>query len=192
PFLMVPGPGHGLVDVLKFQKFMYDYHSKLVATHSFSSPWWQWPVMVRPVWYYSGPQLPAGKVASITAFGNPAVWWVGIVALVYSVYSMFKRRSAWILLVPLVAYLSLYVPWTLVPRLTFLYHYFPMVPFLILFIVYLLKNLTERYKHGRWISIAYLIVAGLLFVMFYPVLSGMVVDKDYVNYGLRWFMSWIF
>src|SRR5690606_21636850 len=108
PFLMVPGPGPGLVAALKFQTCMYDYHSKLVATHSFSSPWWQWPVMVKPVWYYSGPQLPEGKVASITAFGNPAVWWAGIVALGYTVYSMFKRRSAWILLVPLVAYVSLY------------------------------------------------------------------------------------
>jgi dolichyl-phosphate-mannose--protein O-mannosyl transferase len=191
PFLMVPGPGHALQDVVKFQKFMYDYHSKLVATHSFSSPWWQWPVMVKPVWYYSGPQLPADKVASLVAMGNPAIWWAGIAAFGFSLYSLL-RRKAWIMLVPIVAFLSLYIPWTLVPRLTFLYHYFPMVPFLILFLVYSLKTITERYKHGHTVSVAYLIVAGLLFAMFYPVLSGMVVSKEYVNFGLRWFQSWIF
>jgi predicted membrane-bound dolichyl-phosphate-mannose-protein mannosyltransferase len=192
PFLMVPGPGHGLQDVVKFQKFMYDYHSKLVATHSFASPWWQWPVMVKPVWYYSGPQLPAGKVASIVALGNPLIWWAGIAAFGYTIYSMFRKKSAWIMLVPVVAYVSLYLPWTLVPRLTFLYHYFPMVPFLILFLVYSLKTISERFKYGREVSTAYLIVAGVLFALFYPVMSGLIVDKNFVNFGLRWFQSWIF
>jgi dolichyl-phosphate-mannose--protein O-mannosyl transferase len=35
-------------------------------------------------------------------------------------------------------------------------------------------------------------VAALLFVLFYPVLSGMVVDKEYVTDVLRWFPSWVF
>ncbi|MFK7693785.1 phospholipid carrier-dependent glycosyltransferase [Paenibacillus sp. HJGM_3] len=191
PFLMIPGPGHGLMDVVRFQKFMYDYHSKLVATHPFSSPWWAWMPMVKPVWYFSGSQLAQGKVSSIVAMGNPALWWAGIGAFVYAVYMLFRHR-AMVMLVPVVAFVSLYLPWVLVPRLTFLYHFFPMMPFLILFVVYAMKSLTERTRLGRQVSIGYLVLAGVLFAMFYPVLSGMVADKWYVDHVLRWFPSWIF
>ena len=45
-------PGHSLGDFWGYQTSMYDYHSSLQATHAFSSSWWQWPLMERPVWYH--------------------------------------------------------------------------------------------------------------------------------------------
>ena len=44
------------------------------ATHTYFSPWWTWPWLYRPTWYFwwSG----AGVVRGIVALGNPAIWWV--------------------------------------------------------------------------------------------------------------------
>ncbi len=40
--------------MLTNQTSMFNYHSGLEATHPYSSSWYQWPTMVRPIWYYSG------------------------------------------------------------------------------------------------------------------------------------------
>lgn len=34
------------------QKQMWWYHTNLVAEHNYTSKWWSWPLMVRPVWFY--------------------------------------------------------------------------------------------------------------------------------------------
>ena len=44
----------GLFDrMLANQTSMFNYHSGLEATHPYSSSWYEWPTMVRPIWYYS-------------------------------------------------------------------------------------------------------------------------------------------
>ena len=64
-------------DLWPAQLAMFRYHSQLTATHPFSSAWYTWPLLLRPVWYYMGSLLGADTVASIAAFGNPVVWWGG-------------------------------------------------------------------------------------------------------------------
>ncbi|MNI74192.1 hypothetical protein D3C73_1302620 [compost metagenome] len=67
-----------------------------------------------------------------------------------------------------------------------------MVPFMILAIVYVMKLLDSKYPEAKYIRYTYVAVAALLFIMFYPVLSGMQVSGNYVNTVLRWFPSWVF
>ncbi|MEO5966038.1 MAG: phospholipid carrier-dependent glycosyltransferase, partial [Candidatus Limnocylindrales bacterium] len=33
---------------------MYRYHNNLTAAHAASSPWWAWPLNLKPVWFYQG------------------------------------------------------------------------------------------------------------------------------------------
>ncbi|MBB6734604.1 glycosyltransferase family 39 protein [Cohnella zeiphila] len=192
PFLNLPGPGHDLAGVLNYQKFMYEYHSGLVATNPFSSSWWEWPLLHKPYWYYAGQSLPAGKISSIVAMGNPAVWWAGIAAVPLTCYYAWKRRDKAMGFV-LIALAAEYVPWIGVSRLTFIYHFFATVPFMILCIVYVLRVWFEkRGAAGRgWIYL-YLGIAGALFILFYPVLSGMVIDRSYAADLLRWSKGWYF
>ncbi len=190
PFMLVPGPGHGLKDVITYQKHIYEYHKNLVATHPFSSAWWEWPMMLRPIWYYQGHFLPDGKLSSIISFGNPLVWWPGFIAVLASFYTAFRRKDKH-LAVLLVAFCSQYLPWILVPRLTFIYHYFAMVPFMVLCLTYFLKDLMEDYPDKRKWVYGYLTGVLLLFIVFYPLLSGMVIPKDY-SIWLRWLPGWNF
>ena len=89
----------------------------------------------------------------------------------------------------LIAYLSGIVPWIFIKRASFAYHYFPCVPFLILMFVYFLKDYAYP-KYGNKILFITIFLTALLFFMFYPVISGMPVNKSYINRFLRWFDSW--
>jgi len=190
PYLALSGPGHGLTDIFRLQAHMLNYHRTLQATHPFSSPWWSWPLDLHPMWMYSGTGLPAETVSSIASFGNPAIFWLGIPAVATAAFLAVRRRDAGMGVV-LVALLCQYLPWVGINRLAFIYHFFSTVPFLIICIVATLRNVELRFPRFRTITLAYLGVAGGLFILFYPVLSGLQVSGDYVA-SLRWFTTWIF
>ncbi len=86
----------GTNGVIDLQFHMYSYHANLVATHTFESPWWSWPLMVNPLHNVAQPSWPAyvplwldvsylpnNVVSTISAMGNPAVWWVGFVCMIF-------------------------------------------------------------------------------------------------------------
>ncbi|MCM3746897.1 glycosyltransferase family 39 protein [Paenibacillus pasadenensis] len=193
PFMLVPGPGHGLINVVKFQKFMYDYHSKLVATHPFSSTWWEWPIIRRPIWYYGGSGLEQGQIASIMSLGNPLIWWAGIPCAIAAFAAALRKKHRAMQIVS-IGLLSQYLPWVGIPRLTFIYHYYATVPFLILCIVYVLMELPDRFgrQRAKAVTWGYLGLAALLLVMFYPVLTGLTISREYADTFLKWFDSWTF
>ena len=147
--------------------------------------------MTRPIFYYSN-TLEGNLRQGISAFGNPLVWWAGIPAFVYMLYlAIAKRKKTAMFLC--VGYLAQYLPWVLVSRCTFIYHYFPSVPFLVLMIAYSFLQFKERLgkKTFAGLLIGYALAAFLLFIMFYPVLSGQPVDKEFVADFLRWFDTWV-
>lgn len=183
------GQDMGLWDrMIKNQQDMFRYHSELEASHTFESSWYQWPIMYRPMYYYCQ-TLADGLKEGISAFGNPLVWWAGIPAFFYMVYRFAAKKDR-IALFLIFAYLVQYVPWMTVPRCTFAYHYFPSVPFVAMMLVYIMYLLAEHdRKWYKWI-IVYLIGAFLLFLLFYPVLSGQPVTQAFVRDGLRWFSKW--
>ncbi|OMF31824.1 phospholipid carrier-dependent glycosyltransferase [Paenibacillus sp. FSL H8-0548] len=191
PVLTVMDEGYTLRSLIDYQKHMFSYHSKLVSTHPFASTWWEWPFMKRPVWYYSGDNMAAGMKSTIVAMGNPLIWWAGIFAMAATIWISIKRRDKAMYII-WIAFLAQYVPWMLVSRLTFLYHYFAMVPFIILSLVYMFKVMEEKWPSFKLVRNLFLIGSIVLFVLFYPALSGMTVSSWYVEHVLRWFPSWLF
>ncbi len=195
PYLQTPN-SEGLKTILQNQESMYVYHSKTVlgSTHSFSSLWYEWIIMKRPIWYYSG-TVSDGIKEGISSFGNPLVWWLGIPAFIYMVYIAIKKKDKRALFL-VIAYLSQLVPWIPIKRLTYIYHYFPCVPFITMMIgysIYLIykeakENNKKKVIYGAFVYSALVIV---LFAMFYPVLSGQPCSVDYVNHFLKWFDSWV-
>ena len=179
--------------VVNLQKSIFDYHAGLGGdTHAFRSEWYEWPVIAWPMWYYSGTAyMPAGMISSISCMGNPAVFWFGLAAILYvAVRCAWEKRASRAFLLVLIGFLSQYLPWVLVPRSTFIYHYFASVPFIIMASVLLLKRLRRRSRDGFIAaSIVLCAVALLLFIAFYPLESGMPVSRAYASL-LRWF-NWV-
>ena len=186
PFVNVSGGGFGTI--IKNQKDMFSYHSQLEATHSFSSAWYEWPIMVRPVWYYSN-TVSDGIKEGISSFGNPIVWWCGIPAFFCTVYTAIRRKDR-VGGFLAIAYLAQLLPWMPVERCTFIYHYFPSVPFVVLMIAYTVQVTVKDERKRMGIMVATGILCIILFGMFYPVLSGQAASVEYVKEFLKWFGTW--
>ena len=179
----------GFYDMIQNQIDMFSYHGKTVvsSTHPFSSQWYKWIVNYRPIWYYSGTN---GNLSeNISAFGNPIVWISGLLAFFYCVYDAIKNRDKNAIFL-VVSYLAQLLPWTFVTRTTFIYHYFPCVPFLVLMIAHFVYKTYRKNKAIKPYFIAFTVISVLLFIMFYPAISGFPVNGDYVRDFLRWLPSW--
>ena len=175
----------GIIDV---NEMMYNYHSGLDATHPFSSVWYEWPIMANPVWFYSGGTL-SGYRMTITDIGNPAIWWIGIVAFVYLVISSIKKKDPNNILL-VIFILSTFIPYIFIGRLMFMYHYYITLPFVMLGVVSLIKWITEKSKSDR-VYYGYIALIIIVFMIFYPVVSGMPISGDYVE-ALKWLPKWYF
>ena len=172
--------------VLENQRFMFTYHAGLVATHPYSSRWWQWLLDLRPILYYLS--YGDGTVSTIGAFVNPLLCWGGLLALPVLAYRAVRHdRTA---LFILVGYLAQVLPWVFISRLTFEYHYFAATLFLVLALGYVFDRLRRRGYLG--IVYAFTAANGVLFALFYPVLTGVTVSRSYAWNVLKWLPDWPF
>lgn len=165
-------PAFSLSDWWQCQVSMFSYHATLKATHPFESRWYTWLLGLRPVWYYRNGYLPYGMKASIAGMAGPVIWLVGLAALVgllwHQVSGRGSRQGAGVLIL----YGTQLIPWMLVTRCTFLYHYFPSS----MFCLAALALVLARMKHVDWakkIAAGLCVVALVLFVLYYPALSGL-------------------
>lgn len=203
---LAPGGRVTIRRIWHAQEVMFSYHSDLTDDHFFQSPWWQWPLIIKPMWYYAGSFLPEGKISTILSFGNPAVWWTGLAALLYVMMrAAFNRGVPAITQRNLVrddlddnlaflifGFLAQYLPWVLVPRSTFIYHYFASVPFIILAVGQCFEYLARRDKRAAYIAAGALGGAAFaLFVGFYPLASGALVPEAWGD-AMNWFGSWMY
>ncbi len=203
-FLIIPGivyfasytsimlvPGNGVKEFINNQSYMYNFHNDLNIKHSYSSPWWAWPIMAKPIWFYGSKALAAENLtSSIICMGNPLIWWFSIPALITGIVLAIRRKDRY-MIVPILGALFQYIPWMVVRRMAFIYHYFSVMPFLIIIMVYCIKIFYGYGKMARKIVYIYLLLTALLFIMFYPILSGVIVPKWYASL-LQWFPGWSF
>ena len=131
---------------------------------------------------------------AIAAFGNPAVWWAGFVAVVITIVLLCAKkvdkgmRSTYVFL--LICLGAAFLPWTLITRATFIYHYFASVPFIIL-----LTASLAMYREKRGLPVWAWVLIGVslcLFALFYPVWSGLPINRAFALKYLRWMPSWWF
>ena len=190
PYFIADPTGDPFRIFLENQVYMLTYHAGLDAAHSYASPWYTWPLMLRPVWYYGAKSLAAeGLCSSVAALGNPAVWWCGTLSVLYLLVKPKKTRADAFVLI---GFAAQYLPWALITRPLFLYHFYASVPFVILAAVIALDDLSSRWKACRRLAPMLILCAALLFVMFYPILSGAVTDRSYVIQVLQWLPGWQF
>lgn len=116
----------GIADLLNYYKDVVWYENSVAtATHPYASPWWSWPLMLRPVAYWQN--FPThGKVALIWGGGNPLTWW----AVVPAIMITGARAVEWpnlsrIFLIS--GFFAYYLIWIPIGRILFLYHYLPSV-----------------------------------------------------------------
>ena len=110
--------------------------------------------------------------------------------VVLTAIETFRKKSAQALFI-LIGYFSQLFPWILISRITFAYHYFPSMLFLVFAIAYAMDGILERNKSGARLAVYGLTgLAVGLYAAFYPVLIGLYVPRWYTWNILRWLPSW--
>lgn len=211
--------GNTPLDILDLQNWMLSFHGGQV-TDSSAAPWWSWPLMFRldgysvPKWF-DITYLPNETASTISAFGNPVVWWVGFACMILVIVEAFHieqilgklkkiisksvetvqvsiRGSGWdrTAIYIGVIYLFSWLPYVLISRATFIYHYYLCVPLLCLAITYFINKYWNK-PFGKVAAGLIFAAAVAVFVIFYPVFSGAPASNDYL-YSLELFSSWDF
>lgn len=200
------------------QQHMFGYHSTLKEGHFFASTWYEWPIDYKPMWYYVNTNMPNyGEISTITAMGNPMLWWSFIPAFVATLVLAIKEKTR-AGFVAVVGFLSVYLPWVLISRIAFIYHYFTAVPFLIICLMICFGKLMNigfmarsfskmklvetddgpmAISVGSGLTIGHVLVVlfaaicTALFVVYLPVISGFTTTEKYAN-SLELFKTWYF
>ena len=172
---------------IKYQQAMYKYHSTLNANHPYTSKWYEWPVMKRPLWFYIS-RFDDGKVGTIACMGNPAIWWLSIVTAIFTlIYTIIKKDREGAILFVMIA--ITWFTYALIGRIMFIYHYFITLPFMMLTIPFAVSKLAEwKPQIDHIMPVLTLIFLGT-FIYFYPIYSGKPVSIEYVK-KTEWFDSW--
>ena len=172
--------GHTWDQFIEVQKQMWWYHTNLVAEHPYTSPAWSWPLLLRPIYLYDG-QIIDGLVARIYAFGNPLVFWFGLFSVIMSfIVSAVERNKKLGFVV--FSYLVFFLPWIASPRIMFLYHYLPSIPFLCIASAFILRRFPK--------AIPYFVFSSfILFIYFYPHWTGIRIPV-WLDESYYWLSSW--
>lgn len=193
-----------LARTLRNTSYMINYHKDLVATHYYESPFYEWPVVWMPLLAANDSFDGADRVSAVSYMGNIAIWWMqipcivftlimGIRGLVNLIVDAITKQSRKVEILPMflsVAYLAQYIPWMEVSRITFIYHYLPSAIFGMLIMGYAIASLIKRWPKARVGVYAYLGIVIIVFWMFFPVISGWPISKDY-GMWLRFLPDWI-
>jgi dolichyl-phosphate-mannose--protein O-mannosyl transferase len=181
------------------------YQTNLKATHPFQSRPWQWFLDLRPVWYYV--QYNDNTIANIYAFGNPALFWLGDIAVIWSivflVFTFLKKRfqfpwnffeDNFAVFFLVISYFAVWIFWQLSPRIMFFYHYTPAVPMLCVLLAFWLGKIREHtYKNlavGPILFCACCMAILLCFVVWFPDWAGLPVAKTFAEKVYFIFPNW--
>ena len=200
--------GHTIKQFYELHQQIWWYQTGLKATHDYQSKALTWPILYRPVWFYVKYQdvvkngVKELYIGNIYTMGNPLVWWAGLVAVIFGLWKMIvgiwhkieetvdeQADKPLAISLLLVGYFGMFLPWVFSPRIMFLYHYLPSVPFLCLLLAYSLYQIKSRYLYGGYFVTAYLALVVLLFIYFYPQWTALPLPQKWVD-SYYWFKSW--
>lgn len=198
-----PNEIHNFNNVVQRQYDMFHYHDTLVATHPYSSKWWEWPLDMVPIAYFYQDNR-ANKndsngccVQEITSMPNPFILWFGLLCVpLVGILAWRERNKGYALIV--LTYLLQWLPWMESPRITFAYHFYVDIPLICLCNAIVLQRLwlwaKTRDPSTRWmaragIGVVVVAVAGA-FVFFYPILSAEKITWA-AWHARMWYPKWI-
>jgi dolichyl-phosphate-mannose-protein mannosyltransferase len=177
---------------LKWQAQMLKFHANLLTPVLVSSrhPWeskpWSWPIGTRPVLYYvqggvdaTGCDGATDCVKRIFLIGTPAMWWLALPVLFWSLWRTFGRQD-WRYAVVVVGYAAGYLPWFFnINRQMYFFYMTPVAPFLVIAIALILGDILAKRTAGierQLLALAVVcIYVGLVvanFAFLWPILNG--------------------
>jgi dolichyl-phosphate-mannose--protein O-mannosyl transferase len=207
-----------LPDLLHNNSNLIDQHAQMISyhfdsgdqkPHPYSSPWYTWPLMIRPMGYFFesntilGPDLVDKEIfTAIHLLPNPALSLFSFIAIVILTFkwmgfvseSIGRQKildELYISSFILVGYYANFLPWAFPERSTFIYHYQPSAVFSFMALAYLLHEAVKKDKtESRMLYMATLALILISAIYWLPLHLGLPISSESF-YSKMWFISWI-
>jgi dolichyl-phosphate-mannose-protein mannosyltransferase len=206
----LPELGQSLRSLWHYHHDVYAFHTRFLddATHAYQSKPQGWLILNRPVGVEAdlgikpgeqGCTAPAGSTClrQVLLLGTPALWWGGVLALVYAVYGWLGKRD-WRFGLAVVGVLSTWLPW--IPnddRPIFSYYAVSIIPFTVLAVTLCLGTMIggprasyQRRMWGTAFAGAFLVLVIINFAWFWPIYTGELITTPQWLHRV-WFNRWI-
>lgn len=162
-----------------------------------------------------GPAIPNGQWAiayDVHALGNPFLWWLGTAAIALMVVLVLVGLGQWVMAhvqaeppAPLMVHTSSFgvalflvaqwganwLPWLLVDRCVFIYHYMSSLAFAYLAIAWFVNRwLQSAYSSHRLIGTTVICIVAIAFIFWLPLYLGLPLTASELNWR-QWLQSWV-
>lgn len=195
PFYKNSGINNFWSFVSSLQPVMYQFHTQMinhVPNGGGGSLWWQWPLITQPQLVYRWLDTRSNLSSLGLLMGNPLIWWLFYPSLLLMLIHVLKVRK----FMPLFLFsatLLQFLPYALFGRISYIYYFYISSVFGIMLLGYLFSQALQlKNRRLNYLIVAYVLACILLFIAFYPLLSGLPVDRGYFIKYLLWYHNWQF
>ena len=171
------------------RKMLEGFASLKTAVHPYESHWWEWPTLMRPIWYLFEPS--GSAEIGVWAGGNPILYAVALPFFALVAWVAVKSRDK-----PAQALALLYwVPllfWAVSPRAAQMYYYYlPSSIWAGPVVVWAHERYYRRFRETRgWLLFGFVLLCAAIFLYFLPIMDGRALPQgQYHRY--MWFRAWI-
>jgi dolichyl-phosphate-mannose-protein mannosyltransferase len=193
-----------------YHQDVYTFHTRFLndAHHTYQSKPQGWLILNRPVGVEADLGIKPGEqgcdaprdstcLRQVLLLGTPALWWGGVLALLYGFYAWLGRRD-WRFGLAMVGVLATWLPWVRYDdRPIFSYYAIAIIPFTILAITLTLGRLMggprASYRRRAWgtaVAGAFVVLVIVNFAWFWPIYTGeLITTPDWLD--RVWFRQWI-
>ena len=151
-------------DVVDQGSFLYSYHSTEYRPHPAQSKWYTWPIGLVPFYYALGIYD-----SRIILTSNYVISYTSIIALLVTLYFALKKHDKASLYI-IIGFLALWLPYALISRPMFLYHYLSASCLSIVAIANMLRLLLPKSKTAPILIIG---AAFVVFLILFPTTMGL-------------------
>lgn len=176
---------------------IWTYHERMLrgfdsiasSTHAYASEWWQWPLMIRPMWYYLHTSDLGDR--SIWAGVNPVLAWTSLPFLIGIVWNAYRYRDKAARVLASLFWVPLLF-WCVTPRKLQLFYYY-LAPSLwigpiVVWAHHCYFSLIRRTR--GWVLIGFVLLCGATFLYFLPIMDARLLPRK-MFYQYMWFWSWV-
>ena len=207
-----------LPDILHNEMTFSDKHAQMISyhfdntdqkAHPYSSSWYTWPLMIRPIGYFFDSEtiintqgISTELFKAIHLFPNPALNFLSFISIILLTFKWIdiltksiNNRKAQEEIYPvsliLIGFYANFLPWALASRSTFIYHYQPAACFAFMALAFLLHRLINKGTIENtslyYASLFLILVSGLYWL---PLQLGFEISSKSF-YSRMWFETWI-
>ncbi len=195
-------PDTGLI---KLHQQIWGFHQGDSVTsidiHDYCSPWWSWPLMIRPIAYALSKGGEPPVYFAVYALGNPLLWWgsagamAGMAVATVARYQVRLRRMFGLAagarrlrggsglplgvgLYLLVSFGASWLPWAGVGRCTFVYHYLGALCFGVMALAWWLGWAWQLRGDWRLVSAVVGGMVAIAFLFWLPIWLGLPLSEQ--------------